>query len=645
MFFGFPETPERSPFRDSYLRRTPAGQHQARRDEAVGQGSLGNSPLRMFAPTGVLPEDAAKEIVLLRLRLVYLDELLHHAGHDLDLAAEASIARAEYEALHADYRRVMDELQELRARHAAVAREGDDLRVRAADLEQTLRDRPSSQDLATAERAAASANAGMGIAQAEVKHLREELERARLLQSDQQRQHAAALAAANETHQRQIEGERATLREALEVANQERDSWKRQTEAAQQRVQKASSELAQMGADLTSAKVTHDTLRSLVEETRAELGANTRELESTRDDGVAAQQAVIAMHQVAARALTALVRAAGTTDMAGVVGLLNGPAEAVIARIAQLEREIETGQFERARLASEAEVAAVRRLGNDASQFMETCFGGIGAALRRVTDKAGHAKAAMDALRAKSRRDTEVVRGRFAALEAKARDREQRAREERLASDVASAVGVAAATVQKRVEEDLRNVASEIKAAFINTNVLTREFLTKIDDEVRRSSTMVRQLSDVAEANWRSSSRDSNFGGSGEATKLSPTSSQAVAQTLVRTCQNIVALLDTNLAQATEHERRLSLLLTQIREDVADDLIEFERRVVGLLRISPTTADEHMRTTSPGRRPVLVQPPTALSPAALSPAASFAGHSPLVDLFRPPVYGGQRGGY
>jgi hypothetical protein len=118
---------------------------------------------------------------------------------------------------------------------------------------------------------------------------------------------------------------------------------------------------------------------------------------------------------------------------------------------------------------------------------------------------------------------------------------------------------------------------AEIKAAFINTNVLTREFLTKIDDEVRRSSTVVRQLSDVAEANWRSSSRDSNFGGSGEATKLSPTSSQAVAQTLVRTCQNIVALLDTNLAQATEHERRLSLLLTQNREDVADDLIEFER--------------------------------------------------------------------
>jgi myosin heavy subunit len=566
--------------------------------------------------------DAQKEIMRLRLRLVYLDELLAERGMDLDLADEASRHYSDARVFEEEVARLRAELAEARAQ----LNRGDDTRaaleIRIADAEHTLTERPTTDELADAKTTIAELRAEVDHQHALVAEFKVRLADTEAQLGAAHRDHAVAKDDLAIASRRQL----AEVQEALES---EMARMRRDRDSLVELVQKRDSELAAARAGHDEVLTDNAVRRREIADLRDQVDTRSTSMERFAADCTtmktqyeAASSEAAEFRELVVRSLTALARlsARDEDEPAFTVpdaATISSPHAARWLR--QLEAEAVTARRDALSHVARDNRSELTRLGNQTLVALETIAGKISMSIQRASNR-------VDTATSTARR---VFRGlehvRLSTKMAHAR-----------AHDISTAVGEATAFVQRLVEEHMRDNTSDVKAAIVNTNVLTMDFIDRIDHVIRRTTERVKIVCDRAEAN-RMGMRSSSVRSDSPMMTPSPDSdvvmsgsltSPAAYQSMLLTCNNIVQLLRNNLEQAAEQERRFGVMLKTWQGDITDDLIEFERRVVGALRHS-ATAGSPVRLSQRSR-----SPPRPLSPPALT--------SPLVHM-APPAHHAQGG--
>jgi hypothetical protein len=204
----------------------------------------------------------------------------------------------------------------------------------------------------------------------------------------------------------------------------------------------------------------------------------------------------------------------------------------------------------------------------------------------------------------KLRSENETLSARFSTAQAEIRD----LRKANLAAAERSSTEELLRKTQRlgeecrqQIETAIRDGVEDIRKVFVDTNVLTPDFIDRIRALSIKVSDQVNSLVGVSgTATISPKLRDatisprSSVSDQGWASPLTPTNGpQAfVLESLKQQLSNITALLENNLRQGGENKERLELILLQWENNIFEELTIFEKRFheIGIMRTKSVKA-------------------------------------------------------
>jgi hypothetical protein len=618
MFFGVPDTPDQSPFR----LRSPGGGQRAhaaavdtptppRHHDISGVSSFGGLSHREERYEVV---DLRREVTHLRLRLVYLDELLARAGLDLDMADEASRATATARAAEERIIVLEASLRDFEQRNAHLAGTIATLRADVAERDATLASRPTEEAVRRAQEEAS-------VQRATVESLKAEA--------------AASLNVRRELEER-LAAERTSWADQRGTAEALR---REEGRVASERVAALAAERDQLEADLCASGASNDELR-------ADLDAQKRVVDQLRE-----------------------VRASLTSELADASGKLRAGAELTADTEAELSAETKRASFWRGMYHGAAAVltehfgieASRVDEGSDVPSFVAALRRTITAHCSATAEHQQHAlkrslQSAVESFAASTERDLDRIASAAERVVRKGNNAQDTARnahrrvshnitqmrcdlrEERDRRRADGQRQVAAAITRigeascDRIEHVLRHSLEDVRAAVLNTNVLTDAFIGEIDNTVRSASKVISRAADLARASGRSGSPGG--GGGGGASSSDVQRLLDWGEDTSKACQNIVALLRTNLDQAARQEELYAASLERTRSNLNGEMRSFRRALDHVLSSPGAGMGDVPHAISRGGSPLhspssvgrLPSPPMShlVSPNILSRTSTFA---------------------